>query len=431
MADKYLNQVKLAASVAPTNTAIVTGDDGTVIANKAQGQLNAIKQTNGILFGTGSSIRAAIASDFPTLNQNTSGTAAKATNLVGGGVARIPYQSAPNTTLFGTIASGNIAVTNGSGTITNSTAFPAVDIGTNCTCTDPTTSTENTINIGLSHIYTNILSIPNPLTLAKGGTNANLTAANGAVLYSGASALALSSATATANQVLLSGASTAPTWSTATYPATITANNLLFSSADNALGGLATANTSILGNNTSGAPYTVQWSSNFPLVNISGCICTDPVTGSTTAGLGDVITNLGFVTHSSGYNTSISIDTTLTTAQQIISYSTVNCSGTYMLCGSCYLNLTAKSGDIGKTLVAKIYAYNSTTSATIANTTREIFSGVVVNGTETFGGTASFCVPITIPSQTSYTYIMYIQFTTGTAINDTCTGNAWMSNSSL
>lgn len=58
------------------------------------------------------------------------------------------------------------------------------------------------------------------LPLANGGTNANLTASNGGIFYSTASAGAILSGTATAGQILRSGASAAPTWSTATYPAT-------------------------------------------------------------------------------------------------------------------------------------------------------------------------------------------------------------------
>jgi hypothetical protein len=54
------------------------------------------------------------------------------------------------------------------------------------------------------------------LTLALGGTNANLTASNGGVVYSNASALAILSGTVTAGQCLLSGSSTAPTWGTCT-----------------------------------------------------------------------------------------------------------------------------------------------------------------------------------------------------------------------
>jgi hypothetical protein len=70
--------------------------------------------------------------------------------------------------------------------------------------------------------------------LAYGGTNANLTASNGGVLYSTASALALLAGTATAGQILRSGASAAPSWSTATYPATAgTSGNILTSDGTN------------------------------------------------------------------------------------------------------------------------------------------------------------------------------------------------------
>lgn len=58
--------------------------------------------------------------------------------------------------------------------------------------------------------------------LAYGGTNANLTASNGGIFYSTATAGAILAGTATAGQVLRSGASAAPSWSTATYPATAT-----------------------------------------------------------------------------------------------------------------------------------------------------------------------------------------------------------------
>jgi hypothetical protein len=54
----------------------------------------------------------------------------------------------------------------------------------------------------------------NILPLAKGGTNANLTASNGGIVYSGASSLAILSGTGTAGQCLISGASSAPSWAT-------------------------------------------------------------------------------------------------------------------------------------------------------------------------------------------------------------------------
>jgi len=44
--------------------------------------------------------RAIVAADIPTLNQDTSGTAAKATNIAGGAANRIPYQTGANATSF-------------------------------------------------------------------------------------------------------------------------------------------------------------------------------------------------------------------------------------------------------------------------------------------------------------------------------------------
>jgi hypothetical protein len=75
---------------------------------------------------------------------------------------------------------------------------------------------------------------PKILSLAEGGTNISLTASNGGILYSTATELAILSATATANQMLMSGASGAPTWSTATFPTTAgTAGKILISDGTN------------------------------------------------------------------------------------------------------------------------------------------------------------------------------------------------------
>ena len=54
-------------------------------------------------------------------------------------------------------------------------------------------------------------------------------------------------------QILRSGAS-APAWTTATWPATTTANQLLYSSATNTVGGLTSANSAVLSTNSSGVP---------------------------------------------------------------------------------------------------------------------------------------------------------------------------------
>ncbi len=72
------------------------------------------------------------------------------------------------------------------------------------------------------------------LPLANGGTNANLSASNGGIFYSTASAAAITAGTSTAGQILRSGSLATPTWSTATYPATAgTANNVMVSDGTN------------------------------------------------------------------------------------------------------------------------------------------------------------------------------------------------------
>jgi hypothetical protein len=98
------------------------------------------------------------------------------------------------------------------------------------------------------------------LSLARGGLGANITASNGGLFYSTGSAGALLAGTATANQIPLSGTSAAPSWSTATYPATTSANTVLASSSTNAItaiGNFTLSSTqTIIGNGISGVTGT-------------------------------------------------------------------------------------------------------------------------------------------------------------------------------
>lgn len=107
------------------------------------------------------------------------------------------------------------------------------------------------------------------IDLAHGGTNANLTASNGGIFYSTASAAAVLAGTATAGQMLRSGATAAPTWSTATWPATTTINRLLYSSAANVVSDLATANSSILVTSVTGVP---SLSTTLPAFTLGGAV---------------------------------------------------------------------------------------------------------------------------------------------------------------
>lgn len=93
-----------------------------------------------------------------------------------------------------------------------------------------------------------------PLSLANGGTGAALTASNGGIFYSNASTGAILSGTATAGQLLQSGSSSAPNWTTATYPSSTIANRLLYSSSSNVVGQVTAANGASLVSTNGGVP---------------------------------------------------------------------------------------------------------------------------------------------------------------------------------
>ena len=129
--------------------------------------------------------------------------------------------------------------------------------GTNCTsasgtCVDNISGFSSTGFINRTGAGT--YAFTSTIGLINGGTGANLTASNGGIVYSDAAAMAILSGTATANQIVMSGVSVAPAWSTATYPATTTVNQLLYSSSTNTIAGLATGNNGVLITSGAGAP---------------------------------------------------------------------------------------------------------------------------------------------------------------------------------
>ncbi len=97
-------------------------------------------------------------------------------------------------------------------------------------------------------------SITIPVPLSEGGTNANLTADNGGIVYCTSTGFAILAHTTTGGQMLRSGSSTTPTWSTATWPSTITVNGILYGSSSNVVGQITTANNGVFVTDGSGVP---------------------------------------------------------------------------------------------------------------------------------------------------------------------------------
>jgi len=101
-------------------------------------------------------------------------------------------------------------------------------------------------------LATGVISLP--VSLANGGTGKALVADNGGIVYSDADTFEILASTATAGQVLRSGASGAPSWSTATYPAAAGASgNVLQSDGTN---WISAASSSLSPLTTKGDLYT-------------------------------------------------------------------------------------------------------------------------------------------------------------------------------
>jgi hypothetical protein len=192
-------------------------------------------------------------------------------------------------TFTGTLTGATAVTFPTSGTLATTSQLPTPAALTEANDTNVTMTLGGTPATALLQAVSMTLGWSGQLSLARGGTNAALTASNGGIFYSTASAGAILAGTATANQMLQSGASGAPAWSTATYPATTTINQILFSSAANTVTGLSTANSATILTSSTGVPsFSASMTNGQVLIGSTGA---SPAPAALTAGTGITITN--------------------------------------------------------------------------------------------------------------------------------------------
>ena len=231
------NAVTALASLVTVGT-LTTGTWNANVIGVAYGGTGAATLTDhGVLLGSGAGAITPTAAGTAGQILTSGGAAADpawttATYPATTTINRILYSSANNVV-------ADLATANSGVLVTSALGVPSI-------ATDIPTA----VTIGAAYIYR---AGGTDIPLLDGGTNASLAAVNGGVVYSTAAALAITAAGA-AGQILTSAGAAAPVWTTATYPATTTANQLLYSSANNTVGGLATANSGVLVTSAGGVP---------------------------------------------------------------------------------------------------------------------------------------------------------------------------------
>lgn len=175
-----------------------------------------------------------------------------------------------------------------SGTLATTTQLPTPAALTSGNDTNVTLTLGGTPSTALLQAASVTAGWTGTLAGSRGGLGAAITASNGGIYYSTASNGALLSGTATANQVLLSGSTAAPAWSTATYPATTTVSQLLYSSSANTVAGLVTTNRAALSTNSTGVPTWLALTDGQLVV---GSSAGSPAAATLAAGTGISITN--------------------------------------------------------------------------------------------------------------------------------------------
>jgi hypothetical protein len=220
------------------STSLTLGWTGQLSVGRGGTGLGTITAHN-LMIGNGTSALTLLApsatSGIPLISQGSSSDPAYGTAVVAGGGTGLTSATAYAVLCGGTTStgafqsvvsvgsSGQVLTSNGAGalpTFQNVSGTGTVNSGTinQLAWYAATGTTVSGLASPTTAVMTTSSGVPtwaNQLSLALGGTNAALTADNGAIVYSTGSALALLAHTTTAGLCLLSGNNAAPTWSTA------------------------------------------------------------------------------------------------------------------------------------------------------------------------------------------------------------------------
>ena len=172
-----------------------------------------------------------------------------------------------------------------------STAFSSISSGTNTSATMTVGNGSSLGTTGTGTIDANRFNGNSDVSVSDGGTGVGSFNAYGVIFGGTTSTSALQSVSPSATSgVILRGAgsSSLPSWSTATYPNTVSSGDLLYASSANVIAGLTVTNSSALVSSNLGVPSWVALTDGKIVIGSTGAT---PVGATLTQGSGITITN--------------------------------------------------------------------------------------------------------------------------------------------